>query len=207
MTRREICELIQLRIAGGTPSQDFEPTLDELNLKLDPAAASAAMKNYADGVNVDGIEFVGDAFYTTIKNLTLIEDTDTPYFKTTLPVAPLALPRGYDVASVAVMAGRNRLSANGVRVTPQQLDYYKSLPTPPNSFFYWFENTTLYVESFTEMTGMKLLVRMASSSIDKSLDSKFYVPDDYLGFVMEIVERQYLPRAPQDSSNDGKNIV
>lgn len=204
-TRREISELIQRRFAGGTPSQDFEPTLDEINKWLDYGVASAAMKNYADGVNIDGIEFVGDAFYTTVKNLVLTTDDGTPYYKTTLPSQPVSLPRGYDIASVQVMNG-NKVSKSGIRVSPQQLDYYKSLPKP-DGFFYWTEQQTLFVDSDLVMTGKKLLVRMASSAVDRSLDAALTIPDDQMAFLLDFMFRYFGNKVPQDYSNDGKNIV
>lgn len=204
-TRREIAELIQRRLAGGTPSQDFEPTLDEINKWLDYGVASAAMKNYADGVNIDGIEFVGDAFYTTVKNLVLTNDSDTPFYKTTLPAQPISLPRGYDITSVQVMDG-GRLSMSGIRVSPQQLDYYKTLPKP-EGFFYWSEQGTLFVESDRVMTGKKLLVRMASSAVNRSLDAELTIPSDQMPFLLDFMFRYFGNKVPQDFSNDGKNIV
>src|SRR5690606_2264262 len=108
MTRKEICELIQRRLAGGTPSNDFEPVLDEINKWLDFGVGQAAVQNYRDSTQIE-VEYVGDAFYTTFKGIALTKDPDSGYWSGTLPTPPVGLPSGHDISSVYV-AGVDRYS-------------------------------------------------------------------------------------------------
>lgn len=206
MIRKEICELIQFRLAGGVPQDSFEPTLDEINKWLDHGAAAAAMKNYTDGVQIDGMEYVADAFYLTTKGIALTKDSDSGYWTATLPNAPIGIPRGYDITSL-YLQGSGRYSNSLVRLNPQQIDYYRSLPKPKNFIFYWPENDTLYIDSFADLTNEKAVVRMAGSAGKRLLTDKFLCPDDYIPFVVEYVFKQFLPKTnvPKDNLNDSVN--
>lgn len=205
MTRREIVDLIRLRLAGDMPSQDFRPFPEEINLWLNPVLGDAMKRNYVEGVNIDGMEFVGDAFYVSLKGVALEKEDGSGYYVGTIPEMPLALPRGYDVASMYVEVD-GKLTRSGVRVSPQQLDFYKELPMPQNRVFFWFEGRKLYVESFADLTGLSARLRMAGS-VDTSLDAEFPCPADYLSFVMDSIIARYGQPVPKDESNDGKNVI
>lgn len=209
MTRKELCELIQMRLAGGMPTDDFPITLNEINLWLDHGIAASAMKNYTDGVQIDGLEFVGDAYYTTFKNLTLSQDTVTLYYKATLPAPPLGIPRGYDIPSAYIMKPEGGYSKAMVRVNPQQLDYYNDLPKPKNAVEFWNEGSTMYVRTDTAnlLNGAKVAVRMAGSSGDRALTSEALVPSDSVPFVVDYVFKYFLQtdQMPKDLMNDGTN--
>lgn len=209
MTRKEICELIQMRLAGGMPSDDFPITLNEINLWLDHGIAASAMKNYTDGVSIDGLEFIGDAYYVTFKNLTLTQDTDSLYFKTTLPAAPVGVPRGYDIASAYIMKATGGYGTPLVRVNPQQIDYYDSLPKPKNSIEFWAEGTTLYVKTATTalLTGAKVAIRMVGSAGSRALTDEALVPSDAVPYVVEYVFKYFMQTdaMPKDTMNDGTN--
>ena len=209
MIRKELCELIQIRLAGGMPSDDFPITLNEINLWLDHAIAASAVKNYTDGVSIDGLEFVGDAYYATFKNLTLTQDTDSLYFKTTIPAPPVGVPRGYDIASAYIMQATGGYGTPLVRVNPQQLDYYESLPKPKNSIEFWVEGVTLFVKAATTnlLTGAKVAVRMIGSAGSRSLTDAALVPNDAVPYIVDYVFKYFsqTDQMPKDLTNDGTN--
>jgi hypothetical protein len=211
MTRKEICALIQIRLAGGMPSDDFAVTLNEINLWLDHAIAASAMKNYADGVQIDGIEFVGDAYYTTFKDLVLSQDSISLYYKTTIPAPPVSVPRGYDISSAYIQKGVGIGGFNKpmIRVTPQALDFYNDLPKPKNSVEYWTEGMTMYVTTTTStlLNGAKVAVRMIGSAGSRLLTDEALVPNDAIPFIVDYVFKYFMPTdsAPKDTMNDGTN--
>jgi hypothetical protein len=212
MIRKEICELIQRRLAGGDPTDDFPVTLQEINLWLDQAVAASAMRNYADSVNVDGIEFVGDAYYTTFKNIVLARDSVTRDFFGTLPAMPVGVPRGHDIsaAHLQITLPAPGLSAPLVRMNPQQLSFAHTLPYPSLTPRYWVEGNQIYVRGFdgTDYTGRSITIRMIGSAGRRLLTDELLIPSDYLPFVIEYIMKNFLPtqNGPKDTINDGNDI-
>jgi hypothetical protein len=191
-------------MAAGRPSDDFTITENEIALWVSHGIAAAAMEAYKQAVNVDGIETVPDGFYTTFKNIPLTEDTDTGYFYATLPSKAYGLPRGYDITRVALM-GTGKLSRDLVRVSPIQIPIYNFLPKPKNSIFFWPEGNKIIVETFTSLSGKKLLVTMAGENSD--MDEEIAISEDQIKYIVEYVMRWFMPTLaiPQDNSNDGIN--
>ena len=188
MTRRQLCELIQRRLAGGDVPVGFSPKIEAISLWLEPAVAAAAMKSYGEGASID-IENVGDAFYMTFKDLTLSLDASTGEFYTTVPASPYGIPFGYDVT----------------RAHQRQVSVYKHIPKPVNASVFWFEGAQMRVESEQVLTGKKVLVRMASMGTSANMDSAIQCPSDQLPYVIEFVERKFMQPMPEDLSNDGNN--
>jgi len=201
MTRKEVCELIQRRLAGGTPSNDFEPVISEINAWLDYGIAQAAIRNYRDGAEID-VEYIADAFYTTFKNIPISREPESGYWKGVLPSPAIGVPRGYDITSV-MPASNGRFGKPFIRVTPQQLDYYNDLPRPIGPFF-WTEESFIYVETNMDLSGVKLAVRMASSAGKRGLNDEVLCPADYIPLVIEYTMAKFQPR-PKDNSTDGVN--
>jgi len=212
MTRKEISELILRRLAGGDPTDDFPVTLQEINLWLDQAVAASAMRNYTDSVSVDGIEFVGDAYYTTFKNIFLAKDSVTQDFYGTLPAMPVAVPRGHDISSVylQITSPTVSLSPPLVRMNPQQLSFAHSLPFPKTTPRYWVEGNQVYVRGFdgTDYTARNITIRMVGSAGKRLLTDELLIPSDYLPFVIEYIMKNFLPtqNGPKDTVNDGNDI-
>jgi hypothetical protein len=201
--RREICEQIQRRLAGGTPSSDFEPTLSEINSWLDAAVAKCATISYNQSAQVE-YEYVADSFYATYKNIALSKDNDSGYFKGALPQAVIGLVRGYDISEAMIM-GTGQYSKPLVRVSPIQLSIYEDLPKPKDEIFYWTEGSDIYVRSSFSIAGKKLVVRMAGSAGKRGLDDELLCPADMIDLVINYVRTQFAQPIPQDRSADGLN--
>ena len=207
MTKRQLSELIQRSMAGGTPSDDSEPKIDEIALWIGPGIAYAAKISYSDSVNTDGIEFVADSFYATYKNLSLTKDEDTGWYQATLPAKPYGLSPGYDITEVYVQ-GSKKLSQSLVRVNRKQVPFFSRLPVPPNRLFYWVEEDKINVKSFAVLDGESLRVTMASPAGTSGMDSQLNCPEEMIPGVVDFVKKQFLPliNLPKDNSNDGLNV-
>lgn len=204
MTRRYLAQLILRRLANGDVSDDFPIKEQEAAAWIDHGVAYAARANYNDNANVD-VEYVGDGFMTTFKNLSLTKDSATSAYYVALPATPYGLPPGYDVAGVN-LEGDGKLSTGMIRVKIQQLDYYLQLPMPPKAVFWWIEGKVLNLFStWAILDGMKVRVRMASAGDPADLDAELNIPNDYVQLVIEYVMKYVAPTLSiaQDVVNDG----
>lgn len=202
MLRKEICEQIQRRLANGTPSNDFEPSLSEINSWLDGGVAIAAMRNYTDSASLD-IEYIADAFYYSYK-VPISKDDETGYYKGTLPALPLAIPRGYDISNASVI-GSGFVGKSAVRVSPQQLPIFRDLPKPSDAIFFWTEGKLVFLESPFDLVNRSLRVTMAGSKGSAKLTDELLCPLDYISIVVDWVYSKFVQNPPKDVTKDNLN--
>ena len=69
MTRKQAIELIKRTHYGGLVPVDASHSDREVNLMLNIGISVAAIRSYRENVNVNNEEFIGDAFYVTLNNL------------------------------------------------------------------------------------------------------------------------------------------
>lgn len=205
MTRKQLCELIQRRLAGGNVPDDFSPKIEEINYWIEHGVAYSAMKNYTDNVNAADIEFVSDAFYTTFYDISLSEVQKTKELVGTIPSIPYGLPRGHDIISASVSNGSGE-RIEMMRLTLSQASYFKKFKYPSNSVFYWVEGNKIYVTSKYILTDYLVIIKMASSVGDAGLDSELNCPPDLIMTVVDYVTRQFVQPVQKDLSNDGVQV-
>jgi len=203
MTRKTLIEQIRRLYYGGIPSDDSNLTENEVNIYINQAIAYFAKQNYTESINLDGVENVNDAFYSTFKGLTITKDNDTGYYSATLPHPPIGLSRGYGISTVTFPVSTG-LSKAPIPISPRELDYVDKISTPPSKIFYWAEGNKLWFKSYTNLVGKSAIVRMVSAeNTDK--DSELNVPAEYISDMINWIMRQLSIRKqmPEDTTNDG----
>lgn len=205
MTREQLCELIQRRLAGGNVPDDFSPKIQEINFWIDHGIAFAAMKNYTDNANVADVEYISDSFYTTFYNLPLVKNELTNSWYTYIPTVPYGIPRGHDIISASVQ-GPSGLNKQMLRLTLSQVSYFKTFDTPLNSVFYWVEGNTLNVDGSPLLDNYSVMVKMAGSSGSDNLTETVRCPADSIPSVVDYVVRQFIQPVQKDLSNDGVQV-
>jgi hypothetical protein len=203
MTRRVLIEQIRRLYYGGTPSDDANLTENEVNIYINQAIAYFAKVNYSDAINLDGIETVGDAFYSTFKNLAITKDNDTGYYSTTLPHPPLGLARGYGISTVTFPVSTG-LAKAPTPISPREVDYIEQIKLPPSKIFYWAEGNKLWFKSYTNLVGRFAIVRMITAeNSDKT--AELNVPVEYISDIINWIMNQLRVRKgmPEDTTNDG----
>lgn len=202
MTRRELSELIQRRIANGDIPDDFKPHISEINYWIEHGIAYAAMKNYTDSVSLE-VDYVSDAFYCKYSELYLSKDGLSGNYYALLPSTPFGLPRGFDITSVTVDGGG--LSREVTRVTQNQLGYFRKMPQDLNMIYYWVIGRYIHLFSQLVLDNKTLSVVMASSgnSSQSGLDIDVNCPPDLIPVVVDYVVRQFIQPTQIDNSNDG----
>jgi len=206
MDRYTFIERTLRQIYGGQPSQDSEITINLVNSYLNDAVATAAKQNYKDALQIDGIGYLNNSFYTTFKGLAVTQDENFLY-KVTLPEIPLGIGRNEGVSNVRFKNSKNIVSYDGIPLSNAQKGYERGMRPVPNKLIYYTEGGDLFVMTTILLTSYTAMVTMASAGDSTDLDSTLNVPADYYPIMVEYLKAQLgFERAQiQDLNNDGKD--
>lgn len=205
MTRYQLIERILRQIYNGQPSDDSNITYGLVNQWLNDAIGAAAKKNYTDNIQMDGVSYINNSFYTTFKNLDIYAETvDNVTYRVDLPSIPVALGRNEGVATLQFV-GDKKTSQTAIPLSMNQIAYQEQLRPIQNKIAYWVEGQNIYVKSSIPLTSYKATIRMVSGGDSTDLDSTLIIPDDYMPVVVEYIKGQLVfeKSRPIDQSNDG----
>lgn len=205
MTRYQLIERVLRQIYNGQPSDDSNITYGLVNQWLNDAIGAAARKNYTDNIQIDGISYINNSFYTTFKNLDIEAETvDNVTYRVDLPSIPVALGKNEGVATLQFV-GDKKTSQTAIPLSMNQIAYQEQLRPIQNKIAYWVEGKNVYVKSSIPLTSYKATVRMVSGGDSTDLDSTLIIPDDYMPVIIEYIKGQLVfeKSRPIDQSNDG----
>jgi hypothetical protein len=205
MTRYQLIERILRQIYNGQPSDDSNITYGLVNQWLNDAIGSAARKNYTDNIQLDGISYINNSFYTTFKNLDIQAETvDNVTYRVDLPSIPVALGKNEGVSTLQFV-GDKKTSQTAIPLSMNQIAYQEQLRPIQNKITYWVEGKNIYVKSSIPLTSYKATIRMVSGGDSTNLNSTLIIPDDYMPVVVEYIKAQlaFEKSRPIDQSNDG----
>jgi len=205
MTRNAFIERILRQIYNGQPSDDSSITYNLVNQWLNDAIGVAAKKNYTDNIQMDGVSYINNSFYTTFKNLDIYAETvDNVTYRVDLPSIPVALGRNEGVATLQFV-GDKKTSQTAIPLSMNQVAYQELLRPIQNKIAYWIEGDNIYVKSSIPLTSYKATLRMVSGGDSTDLDSTLIIPDDYMPVVIEYIKGQLAFEKSRaiDQSNDG----
>lgn len=209
MTRNQTIELILRQIYNGQPSDDSSITFNQVNLWLNQAIAAAAKKNYADNIQVEGVSFVNNSFYTSFNGLAVASDGVGTY-KVTLPQIPVSLGKNEGVSALYFVDHNGRISSHtAVPLSTSQVAYQEFLRPIQNKLLYWSEGIYLYIKTSIALNQYTAKVRMVSGGDSTDLNSVLVIPDDAMPMVIEYIKQQlaFERSRPIDGSNDGVDSV
>ena len=153
MTRNIFIERILRQIYNGQPSDDSSITYNLVNQWLNDAIGLAAKKNYTDGIQMDGIAYVNNSFYTTFKDLAVsLGDIDTVTYSIDLPQIPVALGRNEGIATLQFVQD-NLASQTAIPLSINQVAYIDNLRPIQNKILYWTEGKNIYAKSLIPLTA------------------------------------------------------
>jgi len=205
MTRYALIERILRQIYNGQPSDDSSITYNLVNQWLNDAVGLAVKKNYTDSIQMDGVAYVNNSFYTTFTNIDInAESVDTVTYSIDLPVIPYALGKNEGV-SMLQFVGDKKTSQTAIPLSMNQVAYIEQLRPIQNKILYWIEGKNIYVKSSIPLTQYKATLRLISGGDSTDLTSTLIVPDDYMPMVIEYIKGQlaFERSRPIDQSNDG----
>ena len=204
MTRKTFIERILRQIYNGQPSDDSSITFNQVNQWLNDAIGVAAKKNYTDSIQMDGVAYVNNSFYTSYSSLTITQ-VDNTTFKFTLPQIPVALGKNEGIATLQFSNSKSPTSFGAVPLSMNQVGYQDTLRPIQNKVVYWPQGQEVYMSTGIPLTAYKANVRMVSGGDSTDLDSTLIIPDDYVPIMVEYIKAQlaFERSRPIDASNDG----
>ena len=205
MTRYALIERILRQIYNGQPSDDSSITYNLVNQWLNDAIGLAVKKNYTDSIQMDGIAYVNNSFYTTYTNLDIAAETvDNVTYSVLLPQIPIALGKNEGVATLQFV-GDKKTSQTGIPLSINQVAYIDNMRPIQNKILYWIEGKNIFVKSSIPLTSYKATLRMVSGGGSKNLESTLIIPDDYIPVIIEYIKGQlaFEKSRPIDTNNDG----
>ena len=205
MTRYALIERILRQIYNGQPSDDSSITYNLVNQWLNDAIGLAVKKNYTDSIQMDGIAYVNNSFYTTYTNLDIAAETvDNVTYSVLLPQIPIALGKNEGVATLQFV-GDKKTSQTGIPLSINQVAYIDNMRPIQNKILYWVEGKNIFVKSSIPLTSYKATLRMVSGGDSKNLESTLIIPDDYIPVIIEYIKAQlaFEKSRPIDTNNDG----
>jgi hypothetical protein len=208
MTRKIFIERILRQIYNGQPSDDSSITFNQVNQWLNDAIGVAAKKNYTDSIQMDGVAYVNNSFYTSYSSLTITQ-VDNTTFKFTLPQIPVALGKNEGIATLQFSNSRTPTSFGAVPLSMNQVGYQDTLRPIQNKVVYWPQGQEVYMSTGIPLTAYKANVRMVSGGDSTDLNSTLIIPDDYVPIMVEYIKAQlaFERSRPIDTSNDGVDSV
>ena len=204
MTRKTFIERILRQIYDGQPSDDSSITFNLVNQWLNDAIGVAAKKNYTDSIQMDGVAYVNNSFYTSYSSLTITQ-VDNTTFKFTLPQIPVALGKNEGIATLQFSNSRTPTSFGAVPLSMNQVGYQDTLRPIQNKVVYWSQGQEVYMSTGIPLTAYKANIRMVSGGDSSDLNSTLIIPDDYVPIMVEYIKAQlaFERSRPIDTSNDG----
>ena len=204
MTRKTFIERILRQIYNGQPSDDSNITFNLVNQWLNDAIGVAAKKNYTDSIQMDGVAYVNNSFYTSYSGLTITSVNNTT-FKFTLPQIPVALGKNEGLATLNFSNNNTPTTFGAVPLSMNQVGYQDTLRPIQNKVVYWSQGQEVYMSTGIPLTAYKANIRMVSGGDSTDLNSTLIIPDDYVPIMVEYIKAQlaFERSRPIDTSNDG----
>ncbi len=209
MTRKLFIERILRQIYNGQPSDDSSITFNQVNQWLNDAIGLVVKKNYTESIQMDGVAYINNSFYTTFTGLDITPETvDNVTYSVALPVIPYSVGKMEGIAMLQFV-GDKKTSQTAIPLSMNQVAYIEQLRPIQNKILYWNEGDKVYVKSTIPLSNYKATLRLISGGDSSDLTSTLIVPDDYVPMIVEYIKGQlaFERSRPIDVSNDGVDNV
>ncbi len=207
MTRGAFAESILMQLYGGKPTDDSEITYNLVNLYIQEGIGIAAQAAYKSAIQIDGVGYVNNGFYTTFSGLAITQDsTDNLCWKFDLPEIPVGISANMGVADVRFKSD-SFTSFAAIPLNINQWSYWDSMKPIPNKIMYLPEGKVVRVKTPLIMSGYTATVKIISGGDATNLNSELNVPSDYLPIIRQHVYEQLLKERtiPMDNVSDGQD--
>lgn len=207
MIRGQFLESILMQVYGQKPTDDSEITYNLVNLYCFEGIGVAAQAAYKGAIQLDGIGYVNNGFYSTFSGITISQDsTDNLCYKFELPEIPTGIGNSTGLAEVR-FKDDGFTSLPGIPLSMNQWGYFDSMRPIANKILYLQEGKFVRAKTPLILTDFTATIKMISGGVSSDLNSELNVPPDYLPVVRQyIIEKLMAERmVAVDDKNDGQD--
>lgn len=204
MTRGQLIEQILRQVYGSQPTDDASATPNLVNQMINQGIGIAAKLAYKDAIQMDGVGYVNNSFYSTFKGIAVTPD-DNFKWKIDLPSVPVGVGKDEGISTLVFKDSNGKVSLPVVWLSQNQVTYFQSMPMIANKILAYSEGSVVYAMSTILLDQYTATVTLVSGGDSSNLSSTLNVPDDYIPTIVEYVSKLLMAsRAqPQDQANDG----
>lgn len=208
MTRQHLIEQILRQVYGSQPTDDASVTPGLVNQMINQGIGLAVKQTYNESIQLDGVGYVNNSFYTTFKGLVITQDEQFKW-KLSLPEVPIAVGKNEGISTLIFKDANNTLSRPVVWLNQNQLTYYQSMPIIANKVFAYNEGNVVYILTTIQMTQYTATATIISGGDSSNLSSTLSVPDNYIPIIVEYVTKSLIAarQQVQDKANDGNDAI
>lgn len=206
-SRGQFIESILMQIYGQKPSDDAEITYNLVNLYLQEGIATAAQAAYKSSIQIDGVGYINNGFYSTFSGLSISQDaTDNQCYVFTLPEIPVGISANMGIAEVRFKAD-GFTSLSGIPLSMNQWGYFDSMRPIPNKILFLPEGKYVRAKTPLILSLYTATIKMISGGDITNLNSELNVPPDYLPICRDYIVQKLLAERsiPADVYNDGSD--
>ena len=209
MTRYKLVEQILRAVYGDQPRDDSTITPNLVNQYINQALAVGIKNQYKESIQIDGVAYVNNSFYTTYKELAITQEQNL-LWKVKLPLVPIAIGKNEGVANLRLVDPQGREGYDAIPMSMNQKGYHYEMRRIPNRLLYYYEGGNLFILSSLILNTYKANITLISgggsgSGSSSDLNSELAAPDDFVAFIVEYVVKALMlaRQAPKDNTNDG----
>lgn len=206
-SRGAFIESVLMQLYGEKPSDDAEITYNLVNLYLQEGIATAAQAAYKSAIQIDGVGYVNNGFYSTFSGLPITQDaTDNQCYSFTLPEIPVGIAANMGVAEVRFKAD-GFTSLPGIPLSVNQWGYFDSMRPIPNKILMLPEGKNMRAKTPLILSNYTATVKMISGGDSTNLNSELNVPPDYLPICRDYIIQKLMAErmVAVDNVNDGSD--
>lgn len=204
MTRQQLIEQILRQVYGGQPSDDSAITYNLVNQYINQGIGLAVKQNYKDSIQLDGVGYVNNSFYTTFKGLAITKDENF-LWKIVLPEVPMGIGVNEGMSNLRLKNTTNDISLDCLPLSINQKGYVQTMKNIPNKVLYYVEGSNALILSSLTLSQYTASVTLISGGDSTNLSSTLNVPADYIpvitNYAMQALTLER--KQPQDQTNDG----
>ena len=204
MLRQLLVEQISRLIHNGFAPDDSDITDNLINQYINQGIAVAAKNNYKESIQLDGIGYVNNSFYTTFKGIAITADEEA-LWTLQLPSVPVSVGKNEGVSRLLFKNKRLNLSYDAIPISTNDTGFVRSVRKIPDKVLYYIEGGTAKVISALNMTEYTANVTLISGGDANNLNSQLNVPDDVIpqiiDYCMKLLAAELNMKS--DVANDG----
>lgn len=208
MTRAHLIEQILRQVYGSQPTDDASVTPNLVNQMINQGIGVAAKQNYTEAIQLDGVGYVNNSFYSTFKGLTVTADENFKW-KISLPEVPLGVGKNEGISTLVFKSDSGEVSRPVVWLSQNQVTYYQSMPIIANKILAYSEGNVVYALTTLQLNQYTATATIVSGGDSTNLNSVLRVPDNYIPVIVDYVTKSLIAARlqTQDKANDGNDAL